>query len=157
MPHSIPATYQGTPDMLLSQTWSSKKKSGKHAEHVMIGNDYQSCFFFFFGFGTACCRCIAISPKAIAAATSAAMNSLLRLGRRRQGLLACARAFATEAGALEAPAPKKSQPPGDSPFLRFATPLPQPTNHQQIFSTIPQTQVRCLPILYICCTIRLYA
>ena len=74
------------------------------------------------------------------------MNSLLRLGRRRQGLLAYSRAFATESGALTAPAPKLPadspfQPSKDSPFLRFATPVPQPTNHQQIFSTIPPTQV----------------
>lgn len=76
------------------------------------------------------------------------MNALLRVSRRRQSLLSGARAFATAAGNLSAPAPAKpSAPAGDSPFLRFATPVPQLTNHQQIFSTIPQTQVILAAVL----------
>lgn len=70
------------------------------------------------------------------------MNTLLKVGRRRQSLLAGSRAFATQAGNLTGAAPAKlPKPSPDSPFLRFATPVPQPTNHQQIYSTIPQTEV----------------
>jgi len=69
------------------------------------------------------------------------MNTLLKVGRRRQSLLAGSRCFATQAGNLSAAAPAKAEPSQDSPFLRFASPVPQLSNHQQIFSTIPQTQV----------------
>ena len=149
----MPATGHNTPHMLgqtLAKQKEEEQRPRKHAKHVMT-----LCMVMTInGYGIVYCRCIAISPEDIAAATGAAMNTLIKLGRRRQGLLACTRAFATEAGALEASAPKQSQPSGDSPFLRFATPVPQVTNHQQIFSTIPQTQVLCLSVLCRCCTIR---
>lgn len=73
------------------------------------------------------------------------MNTLLKVGRRRQSLLAGSRCFATQAGNLSAAAPAKAEPSQDSPFLRFASPVPQLSNHQQIFSTIPQTQITTLP------------
>ncbi len=74
------------------------------------------------------------------------MNSLLKVGRRRQSLLAGGRAFASQAANLaDGAAPAKADSSQGSPFLRYATPVPQLTNHQQIYSTIPQTQVvqRC--------------
>lgn len=68
------------------------------------------------------------------------MNTLLKVGRRRHNLLAGSRAFATQASSLLDAAPAKADTK-DTPFLRFATPVPQSSNHRQIFSTIPPTQV----------------
>lgn len=68
------------------------------------------------------------------------MNTLLKVGRRRHSLLAGSRAFATQASSLADGAPNKVETQ-DTPFLRFATPVPQVSNHRQIFSTIPPTQV----------------
>ena len=69
------------------------------------------------------------------------MNTLLKVGRRRQIWLSGSRAFATQAATLFDGAPMKEVEAKDTPFLRFATPVPQITNHRQIFSTIPPTQV----------------
>lgn len=68
------------------------------------------------------------------------MNTLLKVGRRRHNLLAGSRALATQASSLADGAPNKVETQ-DTPFLRFATPVPQVSNHRQIFSTIPPTQV----------------
>ena len=68
------------------------------------------------------------------------MNTLLKVGRRRHSLLAGTRAFATQASSLADGAPTKVESQ-DTPFLRFATPVPHVSNHRQIFSTIPPTQV----------------
>ncbi|KAK9820399.1 hypothetical protein WJX72_009957 [[Myrmecia] bisecta] len=64
------------------------------------------------------------------------MQAVRHLGRAKRQLLQQTRCFAASAEVAVAE---------DSPFLRFATPVPQAYSHQQLLNTIPDTKVTALP------------
>ncbi len=68
-------------------------------------------------------------------------RSLLRLARRQSSLWpAGQRAFSQPTGQLT---PGELAVAEESPFLRFASPVPQPTTYAPLLSSIPDTSV-CL-------------